>query len=306
MILSPVASNNIIDIANGIRSGFMGEVFAASKSLYMFCAGVAIILFGVRVIMGKDDFYQEIQRIITMCLIFFGIMELFPVIDSAINPIINSLNSQVGETTYGKLETVYAAFTDNLDWNDYFSPAVWVMGIGFFVMPIMLAVFPAIQAIVYTLLAAFGPIAIALSLLKPFQNSFNHWLGNIVKVKFWLVTEAILLKMLLYFTSAFGAESKMDNVGDKVGELFANTEVYTMLIICYVFIVLYCFIPKLTSLYINAGAEAAGVAGIFVSPAAQGAQMAASQGLGGGSAASSTASVSPSPSSASANPYKPS
>lgn len=115
-----------------------------------------------------------------------------------------------------------------------------------------------LQAILYVV----GPIAIGLSFTEFCKKSFERWMGSFIATSFWVVTMAIMLKIIQSITSVSMAPAMA-----KISQGMGFSELLLLLIASIISIALVVSAPKFTNLYVNysgIGDELAGAVGQVV------------------------------------------
>jgi len=115
-----------------------------------------------------------------------------------------------------------------------------------------------LQAILYVV----GPLAIGLSFTEFCKKSFERWMGAFIATSFWVVTMAIMLKIIQSITTIAMAPAMA-----KIAGGLGFSELLLLLIASIISIALVISAPKFTNLYINyagIGDELAGAVGQVV------------------------------------------
>lgn len=145
-----------------------------------------------------------------------------------------------------------------------------------------------LQIIILGLLTVFGPLAILFDVIPIFKGSAIRWYMSITSIGLWSLTFNVLDQFFHGYLNMYSEVNGHNWLTIAAGP-FQDQGMLFHTIICIVFMILYCLVPFITTLYI-ARTDAAALGGKIFSIAALGTAVAVKAGtLGAGFAASAAA-----------------
>jgi len=225
--------------------------------LIVFALWTVILIYKVNI--GKADFQAELPRLLILTAILLGYQKIIPLVGQAISMLAHIIYEPTGQhTLLGPLGDVAEGVYGDFIWKDWFNPFNIISYLSFMVMGLAVNIMMVVIVLLQGLLYIFGPIAIALSIIDYFAETWKRWLGAFVTAGFWGVTLAVVLRIVSEYTAILAKYIEnwhRTTPTSGWGDMAQTPAFIYMICMNIVIIVMIILIPKITSAYLQIGGE---------------------------------------------------